>query len=142
MIHEDPDYQLLVGTPAVDDYRRLREIAGLSLKSQEAAERGLPNTIFAATIRYCADTVAMGRVVGDNGCFYQIVDIAVDPVHQGKGLGKIIVASLVDFVQSEAPDGAYVSLIADGPAKYLYAKFGFEPVAPESIGMAFLIKRS
>lgn len=142
MIHEDPDYQLHVGTPAVEDYRRLREIAGLSPKSQEAAERGLPNTIFAATIRYDADTVAMGRVVGDNGCFYQIVDIAVDPVHQGKGLGKIIVASLVDFVQAEAPDGAYVSLIADGPAKYLYAKFGFEPVAPESIGMALLIKRS
>lgn len=142
MIHEDPDYQLHVGAPSVEDYRRLREIALLSPKSQEAAERGLPNTIYGATIRYYADTVAMGRVVGDNGCFYQIVDIAVDPVHQGKGLGKIIVASLIDFVQAEAPDGAYVSLIADGPAKYLYAKFGFEPVAPESIGMAFLVKRS
>jgi GNAT superfamily N-acetyltransferase len=142
MNHEDPDYQLHIGTPSIEDYRRLREIAGMSLKSQEAAEKGLPNTIYAATIRYQADTVAMGRVVGDNGCFYQIVDIAVDPVHQGKGLGKIIVSSLVDFLQAEAPDGAYVSLIADGPAKYLYAKFGFEPVTPESIGMAFRVQRS
>jgi GNAT superfamily N-acetyltransferase len=142
MNHEDPDYELHIGTPSIEDYRRLREIAGMSLKSQEAAEKGLPNTIYAATIRYQADTVAMGRVVGDNGCFYQIVDIAVDPVHQGKGLGKIIVSSLVDFLQAEAPDGAYVSLIADGPAKYLYAKFGFEPVTPESIGMAFRVQRS
>jgi ribosomal protein S18 acetylase RimI-like enzyme len=142
MKHEDPDYQLNIGTPSVEDYRRLREIAGLSPKGQEAAEKGLPNTIYGTTIRFQAETVAMGRVVGDNGCFYQIVDIAVDPAHQGKGLGKIIVSSLVDFLQAEAPDGAYVSLIADGPAKYLYAKFGFEPVAPESIGMAFLVKRS
>ncbi|ATU91654.1 GNAT family N-acetyltransferase [Phyllobacterium zundukense] len=142
MEHENPEYQLHIGTPSVEDYRRLREIAGMSLKSQEAAEKGLPNTIYAATIRHQEDTVAMGRVVGDNGCFYQIVDIAVDPAHQGKGLGKIIVSSLIDFVQTEAPDSAYVSLIADGPAKYLYAKFGFEPVAPESIGMAFRVQRS
>ncbi|PSH63223.1 MULTISPECIES: GNAT family N-acetyltransferase [Phyllobacterium] len=142
MKHENPDYLLHIGTPSVEDYRRLREVSGLSPKSQHAAEKGLPNTIFAATIIYHAETVAMGRIVGDDGCFYQIVDIAVDPAHQGKGLGKIVVASLVDFVQAEAPDGAYVSLIADGPARYLYAKFGFEPVSPESIGMALRIQRS
>lgn len=143
MIHEGSDYQVHIGTPSIEDYRRLREIAGLSPKSQEAAEKGLPNTIYAATIRYQAGViVAMGRVIGDNGCFYQIVDIAVDPSHQGKGLGKIIVSSLIDYVKAEAPDGAYVSLIADGPAKYLYAKFGFKPVTPESIGMAFRVQRS
>ncbi|MBZ9654807.1 GNAT family N-acetyltransferase [Phyllobacterium lublinensis] len=141
MTHQD--YELHIGTPSVEDYRRLREIAGLSPKSQQAAEKGLPNTLYAATIRHQAGaTVAMGRVVGDNGCFYQIVDIAVDPSHQGKGLGKVIVSSLIDFVNAEAPDGAYVSLIADGPARYLYAKFGFEPVMPESIGMAFRVQRS
>lgn len=143
MRHEDSDYQLHIGTPSTEDYRRLREVAGLSHKSQEAAEKGLPNTLYAATVRFQENkTVAMGRVVGDNGCFYQIVDIAVDPSHQGKGLGKIIVSSLVDFVKTEAPEGAYVSLIADGPAKYLYAKFGFEPVMPESIGMALRVRRS
>lgn len=143
MRHENSDYQLLIGTPSIEDYRRLREIAGLSPKSQEAAEKGLPNTLYAATIRFQEnETVAMGRVVGDNGCFYQIVDIAVDPSHQGNGLGKIIVSSLVDSVKTDAPDGAYVSLIADGPARYLYAKFGFEPVMPESIGMAFRVHRS
>ncbi len=141
MRHEDPDYQVHIGTPSVEDYRRLREVAGLSPKSQEAAEKGLPNTVYAATVRYHADTVAMGRIVGDNGCFYQVVDIAVDPEHQGKGLGKVIVAHLVDFLQAEAPDGAYVSLIADGPAQYLYSKFGFRPVMPESIGMALYVKR-
>ncbi|WP_373454357.1 hypothetical protein [Cereibacter changlensis] len=27
----------------------------------------------------------MGRLIGDGGCFFQIVDIAVDPSHQGQG---------------------------------------------------------
>ncbi|MRG55434.1 Acetyltransferase (GNAT) family protein [Phyllobacterium sp. YR620] len=141
MQHEDPEYQVQIGTPSVEDYRRLRDIAGLSSKSQEAAERGLPNTVYAATVQYQSNAVAMGRIIGDGGCFFQVVDIAVDPAHQGKGLGKIIVSRLVDYLQAEAPDGAYVSLIADGPAKYLYAKFGFRPVMPESIGMAIEIRR-
>jgi hypothetical protein len=29
-----------------------------------------------------------------------------------------------------------VSLIADGPAKHLYAQFGFEEAAPASVAMA------
>lgn len=37
----------------------------------------------------------MGRAVGD-GLFYQIVDIAVDPAHQRRGLGKAIMAGLMD----------------------------------------------
>ncbi|EJM98037.1 GNAT family N-acetyltransferase [Phyllobacterium sp. YR531] len=141
MQHENTDYQLSVETPSVDDYMRLRVISGLSPKSREAAESGLPHTIHAVIIRYREQAVGMGRIIGDNGCFYQVVDIAVDPEHQGQGLGKMIVENLVDYVQTNAPDGAYCSLIADGPAKYLYEKFGFEPVTPKSIGMAFVVKR-
>lgn len=142
MKHENPDYQLHIETPSVEDYRRLRIISGLSPKSEEAALRALPNTLFAATIHYHGEIVGMGRIVGDDGCFYQIVDIAVDPAHQGKGLGKLIMAALVDYVRTETPVGAYVSLIADGPAQYLYAQYGFEPVTPKSIGMALPVRKA
>jgi GNAT superfamily N-acetyltransferase len=81
----------------------------------------------------------MGRITGDGGTAYQLVDIAVLPEHQGKGLGKRIVAALVAWLHANAPRSAYVSLIADGPAKDLYAQYGFKPTAPASIGMAFKI---
>jgi GNAT superfamily N-acetyltransferase len=81
----------------------------------------------------------MGRITGDGGTAYQLVDIAVLPEHQGNGLGKRIVAALVDWLHVNAPKSAYVSLIADGPAKDLYAQYGFKPTAPASIGMAFKI---
>jgi ribosomal protein S18 acetylase RimI-like enzyme len=133
------DYELISGTPGVDDYRRLRKVVGLSEKSQAAAEAGLPNTWFAVTVRHEGAIVGMGRVIGDGGTAFQIVDIAVEPEHQGKGLGKRIVAALVDHLRANAPASAYVSLIADGDAQYLYAKYGFAPVMPDSIGMAMRI---
>lgn len=134
-------YMLRAETPSVDTYLRLRVESGLSARTVEAARVGLPNTWHAVTVRAGnsdgseGEAVAMGRVVGDGGCVFQIVDICVLPAHQGQGLGKRIMAALVGELERRAPQGAYVSLIADGDARFLYEKFGFRPTAPESIGM-------
>ncbi|MBA8880415.1 GNAT family N-acetyltransferase [Phyllobacterium myrsinacearum] len=142
MSDAETEYTLHMETPSVEDYCLLRVISGLSPKSKEAATIGLPNTVCGVTITLDGKAVGMGRIVGDRGCFYQVVDMAVDPVHQARGLGKQIMSALMNYVEAEAPDGAYVSLVADGPAKHLYAKFGFEPVTPKSIGMAFRVSRT
>jgi len=131
-------YELIEQTPPIDDYRRLRVVAGLSPKSEAAALRGLPNTWFAVVVRKDGEAVGMGRIIGDGGLFFQIVDMAVEPAHQGRGLGKAIMATLVERLHAEAR-GAYVSLIADGEAHRLYAQYGFAPTAPVSIGMAMVI---
>lgn len=73
----------------------------------------------------------MGRVVGDLGCHVQIVDIAIDPKFQKRGLSKRIMHAVMDFVKSEVPDCAYVNLFAD--VDYLYQKYGFD--YPKSKGM-------
>lgn len=130
------DYVLVAGTPSVDDFRRLRRVAGLSEKTLAAAQAGLPNTWFAVTIQHDGRPVGMGRIIGDGGTVFQIVDIAVEPAHQRKGLGKQIMTALVEHIHAKALPSAYVSLIADGDARHLYAQFGFEPVMPASIGMA------
>jgi GNAT superfamily N-acetyltransferase len=129
------DYTTHLDIPAIDDYLRLRRNAGLTPRSREAAAAGLPHTVAAVLVRAGADVVGMGRAIGD-GLFYQLVDIAVEPAHQGKGLGKAIMARLMEELARQAPAEAYVSLIADGKASELYAQFGFVPTAPASIGMA------
>ncbi len=131
-------YELIEQTPPIDDYRRLRVVAGLSPKSETAALRGLPNTWFAVVVRKDGEAVGMGRIIGDGGLFFQIVDMAVEPGHQGRGLGKAIMAALVERLRADAR-GAYVSLIADGEAHRLYAQYGFASTAPVSIGMAMVI---
>lgn len=136
----DNDCEVVAVVPSSEDYRRLRVVTGLSPKSAEGAAIGLPNSLFGVTVRKGGKVVGMGRVVGDGGLFFQVTDIAVEPEHQGRGLGKAIVGRIMEYLRQEAPSQAYVSLIADGEAHHLYAQFGFVPTAPASIGMELRIK--
>jgi GNAT superfamily N-acetyltransferase len=130
------EYVLVERIPTVREYCDLRRLVGLSAKTEEAAALGLPNTRFAVVLEHDGVTIGMGRVIGDGGTAFQVTDIAVLPAHQGKGLGKRIVAAIVDWLKANAPKSAYVSLIADGPAKDLYAQYGFQPTENHgSIGM-------
>ena len=126
-------YELLKTAPSVEDYVRLRRQAGLGLKSPEAAAKGLPNSLFAVTVVHEGAAVGMGRVIGDGGCFLEVVDIAVVPEHRGKGLGRRIMQEIMNFIERTAPPGAYVSLITNMPA--FYERFGFKPTSPPDDGM-------
>ncbi len=129
------DYTLIARIPDSTTYRTLRASCGLSGKSEEAAARGLPNSLHAVVVEHRGEVVGMGRIIGDGGTAFQVTDIAVLPAHQGRGLGKLVVGALVEWLKANAPPTAYVSLIADGEAHRLYAQFGFAPTAPASIGM-------
>ena len=133
-------YQLLDQAPAVEEYRHLREVAGLSPQSVAAAETGLPNSWAGALVRTADEAaVGMGRVIGDGGCFFQLVDIAVAPAHQRRGIGGAILTRLLERLRADAPDGAYVSLFADPPGRELYRRHGFRETAPEQLGMAIVL---
>src|SRR5262249_1622182 len=119
------EYELQAQPPALKDYLRLRTLTGLSPKTPEAARLGLAGTYFGVTVLHKGSVVGMGRVIGDGGCFFQVVDIAVLPEHQGCGLGKRIMETLVTHLRRNVPSSAYVSLLADGKAQDLYRQFGF-----------------
>lgn len=46
----------------------------------------------------------MGRLIGDGGCFCQLVDICNLPDFQGKGLGQLIMKNLVSYVPNHLPE--------------------------------------
>ena len=134
----DTPYRLVEALPDPETYCHLRREAGLSPKALDAAARGLPNSVFSVCVEHNGTTVGMGRLIGDGGTAFQVVDIAVLPEHQGKGLGKRIMTAIAEHITEKLDPSAYVSLIADGPAKHLYARFGFVETAPVSVGMARL----
>lgn len=142
---QDADYRLIESFPGPDDYRRLRSAAGLSRKTEAAAARGLANTVHGVSVLHGDGVhdehlVGMGRLVGDGGCFFFVVDIAVEPAHQRRGLGKRIMAALDAWLRTNAPDSAHVALFADGEARQLYAQFGFVENRV-SIGMDYVVGR-
>lgn len=132
----NPPCEIVSRIPTVSEYLRLRSLAGLSAFSEEAATKGLAGTLFSVVVEHEENAVGMGRLIGDGGCFVQVVDIAVDPRFQGQGLGKAIMSALTDYIANSLPASAYVSLIADVPANKLYEKFGFKETAPRSLAMA------
>jgi GNAT superfamily N-acetyltransferase len=133
-------YELRDGFPGIDDYRRLRVATGLSPRSAEAAARGLPNTLFGVSVLHAGRVVGMGRIIGDGGCFFTVVDIAVEPGHQQRGLGKRVMSALDAWLRANAPVSSNVSLFADGEAKRLYAQYGFVEAGPVSVGMDYTIR--
>jgi len=81
----------------------------------------------------------MGRVIGDGGWYFHVVDMAVLPDHQRRGLGSAVLTHLLEQIRARAPKGAFVSLLADPPGRRLYARHGFVESAPDSVGMALLL---
>lgn len=132
--------ELIESFPDAPTYCRLRAETGLSPKSPEAAERGLANTLYGVSLLKAGEIIGMGRVVGDNGTVFVVVDIAVQREHQGQGLGRRIMAALDAWLRANAPPSAYVMLVADGAAKHLYAQFGFADTAPASTSMAYVAR--
>lgn len=131
------NYSIRIDIPEVDEYLALRKVCGLSDRGKDASKIGLSNSIYSVIIRRSADQelVGMGRLIGDGGTAYQIVDIAVHPSEQGKRLAKNIMQLLMTHIENEVDPQAYVNLIADCPADNLYKQFGFVETAPESLGM-------
>jgi GNAT superfamily N-acetyltransferase len=131
-------YRLADGPPSVADYLLLRGRAGLSPKRQDQARAALRGSWAAVHVVHEVDakTVAMGRLLGDGGWYFHVVDMAVLPEHQRRGLGDAILTVLLERIRREAPAGAHVNLIADPPGRRLYARHGFTLTAPDSIGMA------
>lgn len=133
-------YTTVARRPSVEEYLHLRAVVGLSPFTKAAAAKGLEGTVYSVLVLHDGSAIGMGRLIGDGGCFFQVVDIAVEPQHQGRGLGKAIMSAIMNYVNTELPSSAYVSLIADVPANKLYEQFGFNETAPRSLGMAYRVK--
>ena len=55
-------FELESDVPAVADYQHLRTACGLSARSVEAAQEGLPNTWHGITVLHAGTPVGMGRI--------------------------------------------------------------------------------
>lgn len=80
----------------------------------------------------------MGRAIGDSGWCFLIADMATDPAHQRRGIGRAILEELLSTILTSAPDNTYIVLLADAPGRPLYQSMGFVETSPHSIGMQYV----
>ena len=122
-----------VATP--DEHRALSESVGWAdsfwWDSMPAALAG--STCGAVVHDDAGSLVGMGRVVGDGAFYFYVQDVVVHPDHQGRGLGRRLVDSLVEQVREVSPGHCFVGLFATPAAERLYRALGWE--ATDMLGM-------
>lgn len=129
-------YKLEQRTPTLQEYTRLCDSVGWTdFMNYDAAETSLKNSLFSVVIMDHEQAIGMGRIIGDGAIYIYIQDIVVHPDHQGKGLGREIMGSLVVYLKDHAPDKAFVGLFASGGKESFYEKYDFMDHSPNMTGM-------
>ena len=111
------EYTVIEKVPSAEAFCHLRVAAGMSPRPLEGARAGLPHSCYGVHILWQETPIAMGRIVGDGAINFDIVDVAVDPAHQGKGLGRLVMEKLVAWLDANAFDGACVTLRKRSPGE-------------------------
>ncbi len=119
-----------------EDYFNLRESVGWMNFSKEQTQKALLNSIYTViAVDDYGDAVGVGRLTGD-GMYCMIVDIAVCPDYQKKGIGTEIINMLITYVSRETPVGgrSSIQLIAEKGKESFYEKIGFKKIPHECCG--------
>lgn len=135
-------YAIEQRNPTICEYMHLRANTGLTFKDAVAVERGLSGSLFAVCAVREGATVGMGRVVGDGGVCFDIVDVAVLLAHQKRGVGHLIMTALMRYIHETARPTAWVNLMAGPGVAPFYERYGFEIRGPERPGMSFMVGSS
>ena len=94
----------------------------------EQVQTALRNSMETFTALENGKPVGMVRLLGDGGMSFYIKDFAVHPDFQAKGVGKMLIQALEQFIRDSISPGWAVSLelISTKEALPFYKKMGFE----------------
>lgn len=129
-------------TLTVDDFIEIYTAIGWNPPVKEQALIALSNSHYTLCIKVNDKPIGMGRVTGDGAMSYDIKDIAVIPDYQGKGIGKIIIESILEYISHSTPYDVCAQLISTENKEGFYEKYGFgrKPGAGMGHGMMTLVK--
>lgn len=113
-------------TLTADEWAYLRASTPWTLHSKEVFTTAIENSLLTVAAYYNGNIVGMGRMTGDNVLSFFIQDVVVLPDYQNKGVGALIVNSLLDYVYRHATSSTIVSLMASKGKEYFYEKIGFQ----------------
>lgn len=105
-----------------DELSELYRVAPLGNKNSSGLKAVFTASMFKCFVYDSGKLIGAGRVLADGvDCAY-LCDVAVHPSHQGTGVGKAIVSTLVDL----AKDHKKILLYAVPGKEPFYRKFGFK----------------
>ena len=127
--------------PTAKEYLNLITAVGWDkYTNNDAIEKILSAPVYAAVAEDATKNQVIGcaMLLSDRASFYYVKDAMVHPDCQGKGVGSMLMKQLTDWLDSNAPEHAYVCLITPENLAPFYKQFDFVPV----FGMNRRIRRN
>lgn len=121
--------------PSSEEYKNLLKEVYWQNVPTEVVKIGLNNSLFSICAICHGKVIGLGRVIGDDALYFEIVDVIVSNGYQRKQVGYSIVSKLMKYINSKASKGSSVSLLASKGVASFYEKFGFKKRRDESPGM-------
>lgn len=120
----------------VQDYLSIRAKVGWKELLQIQAQRALEHSICIVGAYEDDQLIGMGRIVGDGAVICYIQDLIVDPEYQGKGIGSLLLNSLIDYVEqlSEKDSQMMLCLMCAKGREEFYKKHGFIARPTDNLG--------
>lgn len=128
---------------SVSDFQYLRERVKWNKLDDNQVYKALTNSMVNVSIKIDDKVVGIGRIVGDNVLKGMLTDIMVDPDYQGLGIGKLIVTSLIDKLDSMVGVGESFQLEASPTAnnREFYIKCGLKYKPENQDGVYMWIRK-
>jgi GNAT superfamily N-acetyltransferase/uncharacterized glyoxalase superfamily protein PhnB len=127
--------------PNAKEYLNLSSAVGWS---SSVPNDGILESILAAPVfAVVAEDLVSNEVIGcalllsDNAGFFYVKDVMVHPEWQSKHIGSAMMEALTHWLDSNAPDNAFIVLITPENLAPFYQQFGFTP----AFGMVRRIQR-
>jgi N-acetylglutamate synthase len=114
--------------PWLADFSRLSGTPERFYQTMQRMLRKIAPAHAFATIAVDGQAVALGLAVAERG-YVGLFDIVVDSKVRNQGLGRRLVAALLNWARQLGATQAHLAVVADNaPALNLYARFGFQEV--------------
>ena len=125
------------------DYLKLRAENGWNVIKEEQVERAVNNSMFNISVFDNDNCIGIGRIVVDNVLKGMLTDIIVSKEYHGKGVGKLIVTTLIKELTDKLKDGELFQLEASptNGNRDFYIKCGLKYKPENQDGVYLWIKK-
>jgi len=132
---------LLENKLTAEQFCNLEEAVGFGRPNIRQSEMAIENSIYSLSVNIEGEVVGMGRLVGDGARIFYIQDVCVKPEFQRKGIGKLIVEKLLDYIKDNSIPNSRVTvgLMAAKGKEEFYQRLGFRIRPNEKEGNGMMI---
>ena len=127
----------------VEDYQKIRKEVGWNDLLDNQIKRAIDNSMLNVSVYENDECLGVGRIVGDGVLKGMLTDIMIPPRAQGKGVGKLIVTTLINQLEDMVQEGESFQLEASPTSgnRDFYIKCGLKYKPQNQDGVYIWIRK-